>query len=57
MYYMKLVMDAPIAYDRAKNGYYYDKEYNFVKAFLRYWSSYMDLPKDIFNYIYADEEE
>ena len=53
MFYMREEMDAPIEYSRAI-GYHYTEEYNFLHAFLRYWSGYMVLPPDINKMIYSD---
>jgi hypothetical protein len=53
MFYMKMSMDAPIKYSKIY-GYFYSEEYNFIYAFLRYWSAYMILPYEIHSLIYDD---
>ena len=54
IFYMRMEMDAPIKHNKVKGLYFYEEDYNFVHAFLRYWAGYIILPHDISDIIYTE---
>ena len=53
LFMMKMDFDAPIKYNHT-NGYHYNEQYSFFRAFMRYWSAYLVLPPEIDKMIYDD---